>query len=235
MKPVAICRYAPHEGPGYFATYLSGRNVPWRLIKLDEGEPLPAAGSLSGLAMMGGPMSVNDDLPWIEPMLELVRQSVGMEVPVIGHCLGGQLLAKALGGRVAANPVKEIGWARVDVLDTPLAAEWGPAEAFTGFHWHGETFAPPEGAVRIWSSACCLNQAFVLGNNLGMQCHVEMTQALIATWCETGSGEIAESLSRSPAVQTVEAMLLNVAAKLETLHRVAERVYARWLGGLERS
>lgn len=233
MKPVAICRYAPHEGPGYFATYLSDRSIPWRLVRLDEGEALPGAASLSGLAMMGGPMSVNDELPWIEPMLALVRQSLSDGLPVIGHCLGGQLLAKALGGRVTRNPVKEIGWSRVNVLDTPVSAEWGPAQRFTGFHWHGETFALPDPAVRIWSSEHCANQAFVVGDSIGMQCHVEMTQELVSTWCETGAGEIEESVG--PAVQSAQAMQRDMAAQVETLHRVADRVYARWIEGLDRS
>ena len=71
MKPVVICRFAPHEGPGYFATYLTRARLPWRIVKLDEGEPLPRRRTRSrGLAMMGGPMSANDDLPWIPPMLD---------------------------------------------------------------------------------------------------------------------------------------------------------------------
>ena len=163
MKPVVICRYAPHEGPGYFATYLSDNGIPWRLLKIDEGEPLPAVSELGGLAMMGGPMSANDDLPWIAPMLDLIRESVDADVPVIGHCLGGQLMAKALGGEVTRNPVKEIGWGQIDVLRSSGAPDWGPAESFVSFHWHGETFSIPRGAVRIWSSAHCENQAFAVG------------------------------------------------------------------------
>jgi GMP synthase-like glutamine amidotransferase len=73
MKPVVICRYAPHEGPGYFATYLAERTVPWSMVKLDEGDALPTVNNITGLAMMGGPMSVNDDLPWLGPMLTLIR------------------------------------------------------------------------------------------------------------------------------------------------------------------
>jgi GMP synthase-like glutamine amidotransferase len=232
MKPVAICRYAPHEGPGYFATYLTARALPWRLVKLDEGEPLPASGSFSGLAMMGGAMSVNDDLPWIAPMLDLVRESIASGVPVIGHCLGGQLLSRTLGGHVTRNPVKEIGWGVVRMLDTPLAPLWGPAESFLSYHWHGETFSLPESATRIWSSAHCENQAFVVGNSIGMQCHIEMTAAMIENWCETGASEIEENLLLSPAVQTPQQMRENIAPKLEALHRVADAVYNRWLQGV---
>jgi GMP synthase-like glutamine amidotransferase len=232
MKPVAICRYAPHEGPGYFATYLTARELPCRLVRLDEGEPLPAPGSFSGLAMMGGAMSVNDELSWIAPMLDLVRRSVDADVPVIGHCLGGQLLSKALGGEVTRNRVKEIGWGEVRVLDTELAPRWGPPERFLSYHWHGETFSLPESAQRIWSSVHCENQAFVIGNSIGMQCHIEMTEAMIESWCETGVSEIEEAVHRSPAVQTPQEMRENIAMKLDALHRVADAVYDRWLQGV---
>ena len=229
MEPIVICRYAPHEGPGYFATYLTRAGLPWRLVKLDESERLPAADAISGLGMMGGPMSVNDDLPWIAPMCDLVRECVSADVPVIGHCLGGQLLAKSFGAQVTRNAVKEIGWGRIEVID---ARGWGPHESFLSYHWHGETFAIPRDAVRIWSSAHCENQAFVLGKHFGMQCHVEMTEELIESWCETGAGEIERNLARSPAVQTPAAMRENVAQKLDALHRAADAVYDKWLEGL---
>jgi GMP synthase-like glutamine amidotransferase len=234
MKPIAIVRFAPHEGPGYFATYLSQRSLPWRLIKLDEGDELPVADTLAGLGLMGGPMSVNDDLPWIAPVLDLVRESVVRDIPVIGHCLGGQLMAKALGARVTRNAVKEIGWGRVDAADTRIAAQWGPPRSFLGYHWHGETFSLPAGAEPVWSSMHCANQAFALDNHFAMQCHVEMTEELIDSWCLTGAREIEESLGHSPGVQTPDAMRDDMAARLDALHRVADRVYDRWTTALAR-
>ena len=233
MKPVAICRYAPHEGPGYFATYLSRRCVPWHIVKVDEGEPLPEAQSLGGLAMMGGAMSVNDELPWIAPMLALIRDCVAADVPVIGHCLGGQLLSKALGGQVTRNRVKEIGWGEIDVVGGDEAAAWGPSRGFLSYHWHGETFSIPQRAVRIWSSAHCENQAFVCGRHLGMQCHIEITREMIDSWCDTGADEIRENLGLSAAVQTAAQMREDVGAKLAGLHAVADRVYDRWSEGLK--
>lgn len=234
MNPVVICRYAPHEGPGYFATYLSERHIPWRVIKFDEGEKLPSVNSITGLAMMGGPMSVNDDLAWIPSMLQFVRDSVASDVPVIGHCLGGQLLAKALGGNVTRNAVKEIGWGLIDVADTRVGAQWGTPGPFTSYHWHGETFSIPCNAVRIWSSAQCENQAFVFRKHIAMQCHIEITEEMIETWCETGADEIERNQQRSPAVQNLEAMRENVSTKVAALHRVADRVYGRWMEGLKR-
>ena len=233
MKTVAICRYAPHEGPGYFATYLSARSIGWSLIKLDEVDILPSVNDITGLAMMGGPMSANDDLPWLPGMLALIRDCVTHDVPVIGHCLGGQLLAKALGASITRNPVKEIGWGGVEVRDTPVAQAWSGCQSFLGFHWHGETFSIPTGAELIWSSAHCANQAFALGKHIGMQCHVEMTQDMIDVWCETGASEIERDVSRSPAVQTREAMHRQVDARLDRLRLVADHVYDRWASGLQ--
>lgn len=235
-NPVGIFRHSITEGPGYFATYLTRRHIPWRLLKIDLGEAVPAdPRGFSGLCFMGGPMSVNDDLPWIAPVLALIRDAVAKDVPVIGHCLGGQLMAKALGGVVTKNPVKEIGWGRVDIAPGAESARWlGPAQSFDSFHWHGETFSLPAGAVRIAQSPYCANQMFALGKHLGMQCHVEMTPELITAWCQDWDKEVRTLAGRTPAVQTPDAMLAEVQAKTERLHQVAERIYSAWIDGLVR-
>jgi GMP synthase-like glutamine amidotransferase len=120
MKPVAIVRHSASEGPAYFATYLERRSIPWQLIALDAGEPVPRdVAGFSGLALMGGPMSANDPLPWIAPVLELIRDAVRRDVPAIGHCLGAQLMSKAFGGAVRASAVREIGWGEVRALREP--------------------------------------------------------------------------------------------------------------------
>lgn len=207
------------------------------MIAIDAGEPVPGdARPFSGLAFMGGPMSVNDGLPWIPRALGLIRAAVDAEVPVIGHCLGGQLMAKALGGTVARNPVKEIGWGRVDVADAPVARRWfGDAPAsFDLFHWHGEMFSIPPGAERLASSQHCENQAFALDWHLGMQCHVEMTPELIESWCKDWGKEVRSLAARVPSVQTPAEMTEAVEDKVRALHAVADRVYGRWIEGLKK-
>jgi GMP synthase-like glutamine amidotransferase len=236
MKPVAIFRQAPTEGPGYFATYLTRHDVPWRVLKVDEGEDIPGnPRAFSGLVFMGGPMSVNDDLPWIAPALRLIRSAVAGDVPVLGHCLGGQLIAKALGGVVTRNPVKEIGWGRVEIVQSAAAARWfGGMQSFDSFHWHGETFSIPPGAARMASSPWCENQAFALGPHLGMQCHVEMTPELIRAWCQDWGKEVEALARRAPSVQTPAEMTEGIEEKVRTLNAVADRVYDFWITGLRR-
>ena len=237
MKPVAIFRHAASEGPGYFATYLDRHAVPWRVIRIDEGEAVPGGpAEYSGLAFMGGPMSVNDDLPWIAPTLGIIRAAVDAGIPTLGHCLGGQLMAKALGGAVTRNPVKEIGWGRVDVAPNAAGARWFGAgmRSFESFHWHGEAFSIPPDAIRIASSPHCENQAFALGPHLGMQCHVEMTPELIRAWCRDWEKEVESLAQRMPTVQTPAQMTEAVEERVRVLNAVADRVYDRWIAGLAR-
>jgi GMP synthase-like glutamine amidotransferase len=235
VKPVAIFRASPTEGPGYFATYLERRSIAWQLVPLDGGARVPRdARRYCGLVFMGGPMSVNDALPWIAPALELVRDAVRKDVPLLGHCLGGQLIAKALGGTVRANPVKEIGWGEVRVAENEVAREWlGDLQDFLSFHWHGETFAIPPGATRVMENAHCANQGFALGRHFAMQCHVEMTEELVRSWLASGAEEIAASRS-SPAVQEPDEIARDLPARLAALHEVATRIYDRWVEGLSR-
>ena len=235
MKPVAIFRHTPTEGPAYFATYLERRNIPYQVIGIDIGDPVPAGVSTySGLCFMGGPMSVNDNLPWIAPVLALIRNAVARDVPVSGHCLGGQLMAKALGAPVTRNPVKEIGWGAVDALDHPEVQRWLGVDlrSFLSFHWHGETFAIPDGAVRIMSSPWCANQAFALSRHFGMQCHVEMTEDMIRTWCRDWAKEVEALAGRLASVQTPAEMETDITEKVRLLHAVADRIYDQWTAGL---
>ena len=179
-------------------------------------------------------MSVNQPLPWIEAELGLIRDAVAKDVPTLGHCLGGQLMAKAFGGAVGANPVKEIGWGEVRVADNSVAREWfGELSGFEPFHWHGETFGIPPGATRVLSGAHCVNQAFALGKHLGLQCHVEMTGELVRAWCRGGAKEIERSRS-SPAVQPPAEIERDLEARVASLNKVADRIYDRWTEGLSR-
>jgi GMP synthase-like glutamine amidotransferase len=236
MKPVAIFRHAPSEGPGYCASYLERKAIAWRLVALDAGQRVPrSARGFAGLVFMGGPMSVNDDLPWIIPALKLIADAVRQDVPVLGHCLGGQLLARAFGGEVRAAPVKEIGWGEVTVADNAVARDWlGPVRAFESFHWHGETFSIPPGGTRVLENARCANQAFALGRHFGMQCHVEMTADMIGEWLRGGAAEIERSQD-SPGVQSPAEIGRDLERRVAALHAAADRIYDRWTEGVSRA
>jgi GMP synthase-like glutamine amidotransferase len=231
-RPIAVFRYSDTEGPGHFATFLEAHRLPWKLVKLDRGDPVPASSeAFAGVAFMGGPMSANDELAWTQPVLALMRDALERGVPMIGHCLGGQMMSRAAGGLVSVNPVKEIGWNRVRVEDTALARRWfgDDLTEFVTFQWHGDTFTIPPGAERILTGDYCPNQAYVLDDrHLGLQCHVEMTPGMIASWLESGGAELRQSLG-SPAVQPAERIAAETPARLPVLSSTAERLYRRWI------
>jgi GMP synthase-like glutamine amidotransferase len=238
VKPVAIFRYAHTEGPGHFATFLTEQGLAWTLVCLDDGEPVPESSEpYAGLGFMGGPMSANDELAWTQPVLALMRDAVEHRVPVVGHCLGGQMLARSLGARVTRNAVKEIGWIPVQVDDTRTAREWfgDGVEAFSTFQWHQDTFSIPPGGTRILTGSHCANQAYVVDDrHLGMQCHVEVTSEMIETWCKVGIDDIDEWIAFSPAVQDALTIRGLMPRNLPGLTAAASRLYTRWIKGLRR-
>jgi GMP synthase-like glutamine amidotransferase len=233
MKPVVIFRNVAHEGPGYLGDFLTRHNITWQIINTDQIESLPSSIlGFSGLVLMGGPMSVNDDLPWIAPVLALIQEARQADIPLLGHCLGGQLISKAFGGVVTQNHVKEIGWGAVSVTKNEVAKDWfDEIESFNSFHWHGETFSLPEGATHLLSNDYCQNQAYALGKHLALQTHIEVNVEMVQNWCVEGADELAESAA-SPAVQQADVMQENLPLHCFFLKKVADQVYGQWIKGL---
>jgi GMP synthase-like glutamine amidotransferase len=238
MKPVAILRFAPQDGPAFFSSWLDRRGIAQELVRIDAQDAVPGdPRAFSGVAIMGGPMSANDDLPWIAPVLDFIRGCAAADVPMIGHCLGGQLMSKALGGTVLRNPVKELGWGLVRIEPTPIARDWfGGIDAFQSFHWHGDTFTIPPRAQRLASSDYCANQAFALGPHLGLQCHVEILPDVVRAWAGAGGDEIAgaHALGQQASVQTPAQMEAGIPLHGARLSAVATGLYDRWASALAR-
>lgn len=210
------------------AEFLQAAHAEFRVIAVDAGEAIPEKlDGITGLVFMGGSMSVNDPLPWIGEELALIRQADKLGIPVLGHCLGAQLLAKALGAEVVANPVTEIGWFPIQRSQQAKTASWLDElpEDFMVYHWHGETFHLPDGAVRILENAHCRNQGFIFNDHIGLQCHVEMTESMVEEWLRRFGAE----LETSATVQSPEQMREGLSQRVAALRPIAEVVYRAWL------
>lgn len=235
MRPIAIFRFSPTEGPAYFADWLDARGLAWQLVPLDEGVSVPDdPRTFAGIGMMGGPMSVNDPLPWIAPIGALLRAAVEARVPVIGHCLGGQLLAQALGAAVTRATAPEIGWHDVHTCDSAAQRAWfGGRPAFKTFEWHYDMFALPRRAARVLTNEHNVDQAYVIDDrHIGLQCHIEMTRALTENWLASGADEL--PAQSNGAAQSATEIRRNLDGRIASLHAVADDVYARWTQGVVR-
>ena len=233
MQPVLIFRHVACEGPGYLVRVLDTRKIPHHIIRIDEGMQMPpGVEGMAGLVFMGGPMSVNDNLPWIKEELALIRSAHHEGIPVLGHCLGAQLISKALGGEVVRNPVPEIGWFSMERTGSADKTPWLQDLSFATecFHWHGETFSLPVNAQPLFRTRHCRNQGFVLGNSLALQCHVEMEADMVPVWLKYYENELP---TPSPSVQSAAEMLRDVERRISALHTFADVLYAAWLKGFD--
>ncbi len=194
---VLILKNISTEGPGTIEDFLRRQGTSYRIIELGR-EAVTDPERFATLVMMGGPMSVNEGekYPYIEGEIGLVKQFVAAGKKVFGVCLGAQIMAKALGAKVYAGPQKEIGWYDIeltedgirDPLMRKLAVHPGAGDfwkRFKVFHWHGETFDIPEGALRLAKSELYPNQAFRYGSSAyAFQFHIEVRKDMIYEWLE---------------------------------------------------
>lgn len=193
---ILICKNISTEGPGTIEDFLKVKKIPFTIIDLSKGEEIPDIKAFDTLIMLGGPMSVNEEdiYPYIKKEEDLTREFIDRDKGVLGICLGAQIIAKALGSKVYKGKQKEIGWYDIELTSEGIADPLMRRLAvhphvgdlwrrFKVFHWHGETFDIPEGAVRLAGSELFLNQAFRFGNKTyAFQFHIEVTKEMIYEW-----------------------------------------------------
>ena len=219
---VHVLQHLPFEDLGTIAANLEARRAEIRYTRFYENPKLPALDGIDLVIAMGGSMSVNDEqkLPWLKPEKQFIRDAISREIPVLGVCLGAQLIASALGARVYRNCFKEIGWFPIRGVQVPDGVFSFPDECPV-FHWHGETFDLPEGSIRLAESAGCKNQAFQLKRNvIGLQFHLETTPANAAALLD----HLRDDLTPGPHVQTEAEIRKVPAAFYQTIHSIMNDV-----------
>lgn len=201
-------QHVPFEGLGSIERWAHENHHPVSLTRFFQGEPLPKIDNIDCLIIMGGPMGVHDEglYPWLVEEKRFIGEAVESGKAVIGICLGAQLIADVLGACVFRNSHKEIGWFPIEMtresLTTPIFS--GFPQQFEAFHWHGDTFDLPAGAIRIARSAACDNQGFMYGERvIALQFHLETTTAGAELLIKQCASEIVDA----PFIQTPHIML----------------------------
>ena len=235
MKPILVIQHIPSDGPGNFGRWLAARGRRLELIETFRAIAIPRDISpYAGLCVLGGPMHAHDPLPHLDHTVALIRASVMNRIPVIGHCLGGQLLARAMGAQVIRHTEPELGWHLIERLNNPDARRWlGAEHAHTVLQWHYDTFGLPAGAIPIARSAICENQAYTLdGIHLGMQFHVEGDPQKVNDWCDECSDDLAEA-AHFRGVQQSAPMRAGTAVHFPAMEKLAFQLYDEWSKALK--
>ena len=232
MTVVRVLQHIAPEGPGRIADALKERGIAVAVTRPDRGEPVPARlDGEAGLLVMGGPMGVYevDRYPYLADEQRLIEHALREEIPVLGICLGSQLLAATLGANVAPGPRKEIGWFEVTATGAgasdPLLGRAPPK--FVALHWHGDVFDLPSGAVSLARSELTVHQAFRFGSRAhGLLFHLEAKPDQV----EAMAREFADELSAAGVDRT--ALLAETPDRARVAEEIARNVFGAWAAGL---
>jgi GMP synthase (glutamine-hydrolysing) len=230
MSKIWVLQHTPPETLGTIQDALTAESVTAEYVRTFDGQAVPQRmGEAVGLVIMGGPMGVYDQTqyPYLLDEIHLIEDALKAGMPVIGICLGSQLLASALGAEVASSGQKEIGWHTVTLADDastdPLLA--GAPPSFTGFHWHGDIFDLPRDSVSLASSEMTTHQAFRHGNKAyGFLFHMEVTAEIINGMVADFTNEMAE------AGVTETEVTSGITERLPLLHEIGNAAFSRWAG-----
>ncbi|WP_321324008.1 type 1 glutamine amidotransferase [Thiomicrorhabdus sp.] len=213
---VLIVKHAVFEKEGNMAAWLQKKQADVVYLNLYESTVFPDPKTFDLIVLLGGPMSVNDEeeYPWLVAEKRFVKEALLLDMPILGICLGGQLIANALGAPVTLNKETEIGWHTISNSTSNSTSNkriFQFPEQMPIFNWHGETFALPTGAESIMKSQACENQGFQYGGKvIGLQCHPEVTPEIIQDWID----EIGEQMVQGEFVHTPEQMFVDVENKV---------------------
>ena len=218
-------QHVPFEGLGSIEPWLTAEGYKITQTRFFDSAALPDLQGIDLLIVMGGPMSVNDEekFPWLVEEKKFIRDAIESGTPVLGICLGAQLIASAMGAAVYGNPHKEIGWFPVRGVASPDADVFSFPPSMDVFHWHGETFDLSPGAIHLARSEGCENQAFQLGSSvIGLQFHLETTvesaQAIVH--------HCRDELIPSQYVQTSEEILSAMPVRYKSINELMGHVLA---------
>jgi GMP synthase-like glutamine amidotransferase len=235
MKPIAIIQHSRTGEPGTISSILETADRDAVLVRVFDGDDIPKDASVfSGIVLLGGSMGVHDRLPWIPAQLGLIRDADRHDVPIVGHCLGAQLIALALGSDVRKHARPEIGWGTIMVGDSNVAREWWgeyAGKSVRTFQWHSDTFDPPPDSIQIANGTFCRNQVVVTrGRHLLVQSHLELTAELVRLWATLARKEIiAQNALKNPAVTKFEDLLVDLEERTQAMRPILARLYSRWL------
>ena len=234
MTDVIAVQHVHCETLGTIGDALAGSGLRPRHVRVFEGEPVPLEmEGAAGLVVMGGPMGVyeQESYPHLRDEMRLIESALKDERPVLGVCLGSQLLAAALGARVYPGPRKEIGWYEVTLAEAAAGDPvWSGVHAenggrFTALHWHGDQFELPRGAVRLASSALTENQAFAHGPGAyGILFHMELDAPTVAEWTEVFADELRGAQLDGGEIRAA------AGTHLPGLRGIGHSVFTRWAG-----
>jgi GMP synthase-like glutamine amidotransferase len=234
LKPIRVFRHEDWIEPGRVAVYLDAHRIAWELVAIDRGEPISQGiDDVSALVFLGGTMSVNDGHPWLAEEMRLIRTAAARDLPMLGHCFGSQLIAKALGATVAPMAAKEIGWHQVRQHENPTARDWLGVvpENFELLIWHHDEFTLPPSSAPLYSSEHCAEQAYAIGNTVATVAHPEVTEEMLQEWLRVYGHDIdAESAS----VQSIEQIRARLPERCAAMHRVfTDRLCDAWIARVQ--
>jgi GMP synthase-like glutamine amidotransferase len=229
MKPICIFQHEDWIQGGRLIEILDERSISYKVVAIDHGEPIPnEVEEMSGLVFLGGTMSVNDEYSWIEDELKLIRKAADKNIPIMGHCLGSQLISKALGGIVQTMSENEIGWHKIKAVENSISKEWldGIPDNLEVMTWHHDEFSIPDGATHILESPYCKNHAFVIDNILATVAHIEVTISMLQQWLDIHGHDIEPNRS---SVQSIAEIKNNIETKISNMHQLTDHFYNKWL------